>query len=1001
MKIIDVEKQGVLEMDAESFKGINGALEEQKYTSSQPVLSYSPEDLKIMQRMNTRKTYLKNPRFNKYTALPKIAQGMNRLILIVDTMPNVEKEFGIFPEPSVIYFTDYEVGKEFHQTLRIRNKTQHSHRFRLEPVSPNQYSCNFSYCLAKSPIKNNGLIAPGMTCDYTITFLPDSLAYVTFMLNVITETGESFVVPICAQRKAPVLTLPKSLHCGSCRAGFIAHRKWEFHNNGGPGRFMIIKGTENIDPYTMITSIADDLTADEEVVFKDGPFEIYPAYFTMEAMEKKVLHVTYFAKEIDIANTFEEIFERKDEIMIKIGCDNGQILNLPILAVAQTAQLEICKFDDRNNLLTFAKNENDTRGFSLDFGGQNPYAVTSSLIVVKNKTQLKLPFKWIAYDDPGNFEKDIEYNTVARSESIHVLPSKGWILPESETVFEINFSPEKVKKYDVLTNLLICNDLQKLHDSDSIKDEPSLTIRCVGDGLNYNIDVTPPLILISGLIYALEVFYTEIRLRNQSVSKIAFEWFLENLDEAVLDVELSQISGTIPENDSIVIGVHIFAKFPVRLDGNLVCVTGHGMGPEIKIPVKGDIQLRASTIYFNEELVDFGLLPLGSASSRMITVVNTSNYAMSWNIFCYNRDKESIESPNYHIKCVPESGILEPNEKRELDLLYVPLWEQSFRGLLEIKILGISSPGQEQNPLNVDQLAFTAAAIQIKAEVQTPQLHVLNPKNYLTSFVGVSFNWMIMLQNITMLPTKYRWKANESSHIHVEFPNEGGELGGKETREISLKITFLSLGWFPDISLFIEVQDMIYDQGLVRIQLDATVCNTDISMKITGNRGLAMEYTTRQYPGNDGILSHISTAGKNFRFDFGSDCPIFGTRMRSLVIRNMSSARQMYKLWFENFNATLDNEEIVLESKNDSNSANEFKLLKSTPRLKLGFSSKSGQSYINNINKVRSMIQQMQHLLKNGKGAAFNPTPKEGILEPWAELKIDIISYNNLVISYL
>lgn len=911
----------------------------------------------------------------------------------------MNRDQGIFPEPRVVHFTNYEVGKAFFRTLHIRNKTQHSHRFRLEPVSPNQYSHNFTYCLSKSPIKNNGLVAPGMTCSYIITFIPDSLADVTFMLNVMTETGDSFTVPICAQRVAPILTLPNSLHCGPCRAGFIAHRKWEFQNTGGPGRFMIIKGTENIDPYTMIKSIEADLTADEEVVFQDGPFEIYPAYFTMEAMEKKTLHVTYIAKEIDFSSKFEEIFERHDRIMIKIGCDNGQMLELPIVATAQTCRLEICKFESRNTPISFGKNENHPSSFTLEFGGSNPYAVTSSLIVVKNKTQLKLPFKWIAYDNPGNFGKEISYDSIVKSESIQVIPSKGWILPDSETAFEINFSPEKVRKYDVFTDLLICNDLQKSQDIDLNENEVSIQVQCLGEGLHYNVDVSPPMILLSGRIYALEMFYTEIRLRNQSVSNIAFEWFLENLDASVLDIEMTHISGAIPSNETIIIGINIFAKFPIRLDGNLVCVTGHGMGPELKIPIQGDVQLRASTICFDEELVDFGLLALGNACSRRITVVNTSNYAVSWSLFGSNRENESKETPQFHLIYDPKSGILDPHEKQVVDILYVPLWQQSFRGLLECKVIGIWTPGQQQFHSQIIYPPVTASAIQIKAEVQTPQLHVLNPKNYVTAFLGVSFDWTIMLQNITMIPTKYRWRPNQFPNILVVFPDDGGELGGKETREVSLKITFLNLGSFPNISFLIEVEDMVDDQGFVKVELHAAVFNIDVSLKIIGNKGLpSIPYTTRPHEADEGKISHISSAGSQLRFDFGSDCPIFGTRMRSLILRNMSSACQPFKLWFENFTATVDDE--LLEKilpKTPSSNAEKIQLLKSTPRSKLGFSSKSGQNYIDNINKVRIMVQQMQDLLKNGKGAAFNPTPKEGLLEPWAEVKIDIISYNNLV----
>ena len=839
-----------------------------------------------------------------------------------------------------------------------------------------------------------------MTCTYNVNFITDSLTDVTFLLNVSTEMGHSFVVPIYAQRNAPLLTIPSSLHCGPCRAGFIAHRKWEFQNNGGPGKFMIIKGSENVDPYTMIKSIEADLTVDEEVVFQDGPFEIFPAYFTMDTLEKKELHVTYTAKEIDFSNEFEDIFERQDKIMVKIGCDNGQILEMPIVAIAQTCRLEISKFDPRNMPVSFEKSENEAGRFVLNFDKQNSYAVTSSIIVVKNKTRLKLPYKWVSYDNPGNFGEKVDYSSVVKSESIQVIPSKGWIYPEAETLFEINFSPEKVKNYDVLTKLLICNDLQKYQNStESTFEDPSLVIRCLGEGVDYDIGISPPLIFLTSGLYAFEPFSTEIRIVNHSVSKIAFEWFLENIDGTILDVELTQTCGTIPPNETIVIGIQLLAKLPVRVDGNLICVTGHGIGPEIKVPIQGDVQLRTSTICFSEALVDFGLLSLGNSSTKRINLVNTSNNSICWKIFAHNREKETNRNAEYYLKCDPCNGTLQALESCEIELLYVPTWHQSFRGLLECQISANLTPGNGHSMLQVVPSFFTASAIQMKAEVQSPQIQVLNPKNHVTCFIGVSFDWNITLQNLTMLDTSYRWKPVQISNVRVEFPSDGGELEGKETVEVTLKVTFLSLGDFSNISLILDVDEMLYDQGLVRLQLDATVYNIDVAFKVEAKNGLpSIPFTTRaSLNGHASHVAHISSAGNQLNFDFGSDCPIFGTRLRTLIIRNMTSISTTYKLWLENYTATLDVEFINQNLCFTTNNSNELQLLKSTPRSKLGFSSKSGKSYIDNINKVRNMVQEMQALLKNGRGVAFNPTPKEGILEPWAEIRIDIISYNNLV----
>lgn len=88
---------------------------------------------------------------------------------------------------------------------------------------------------------------------------------------------------------------------------------------------------------------------------------------------------------------------------------------------------------------------------------------------------------------------------------------------------------------------------------------------------------------------------------------------------------------------------------------------------------------------------------------------------------------------------------------------------------------------------------------------------------------------------------------------------------------------------------------------------------------------------------------------------------------------------------------------MVLMVKTDSESP---KLLKYTQRDKIGFSSKSGQNYIETMTKFRSVLNQMKQILKDGRGAAFHAVPDTGSIKPWGEVEIKVSSYNNLVGIY-
>ena len=75
-------------------------------------------------------------------------------------------------------------------------------------------------------------------------------------------------------------------------------------------------------------------------------------------------------------------------------------------------------------------------------------------------------------------------------------------------------------------------------------------------------------------------------------------------------------------------------------------------------------------------------------------------------------------------------------------------------------------------------------------------------------------------------------------------------------------------------------------------------------------------------------------------------------------------------------------------------------MLGHTKAAKIGFSSKSGQGYIDSMKKIRHMIQRMQTLLDDGRGAAFHASPAQGVIQPWGEYEVKVTSYNNLVGLY-
>ncbi|VTJ91187.1 Hypothetical predicted protein, partial [Marmota monax] len=66
-----------------------------------------------------------------------------------------------------------------------------------------------------------GMVAPGMTCQYTIQFIPDCLGDFDDFILVETQSTHTLLIPLQARRPPPVLTLSPVLDCGYCLIGGI------------------------------------------------------------------------------------------------------------------------------------------------------------------------------------------------------------------------------------------------------------------------------------------------------------------------------------------------------------------------------------------------------------------------------------------------------------------------------------------------------------------------------------------------------------------------------------------------------------------------------------------------------------------------------------------------------------------------------------------------------------------------------------------------------------
>nr|CBN81993.1 Deleted in lung and esophageal cancer protein 1 [Dicentrarchus labrax] len=173
-----------------------------------------------LQKLKDRHSFLRNPRFLPPNAQQggtslirprtKVGKGMEQQSSADDPVPV------FLAKPSVVVFTDYIVGHVYETTLELKNLTSASRHVRvIPPTTP-----YFPIGLGRFP-SEGGVVAPGMSCKYTVRFAPDSLGDYEDFIVVETQAEHLFVVvffPTTAEKSCQVFTVV----CDNCQVKDIS-----------------------------------------------------------------------------------------------------------------------------------------------------------------------------------------------------------------------------------------------------------------------------------------------------------------------------------------------------------------------------------------------------------------------------------------------------------------------------------------------------------------------------------------------------------------------------------------------------------------------------------------------------------------------------------------------------------------------------------------------------------------------------------------------------------
>uniref|UniRef100_A0A3Q4N0R9 DLEC1 cilia and flagella associated protein n=1 Tax=Neolamprologus brichardi TaxID=32507 RepID=A0A3Q4N0R9_NEOBR len=578
-------------------------VEELQQWKGEPSVKDRAEGWEKLQKLKDRQSFLRNPRF-----LPLNSQQGGTSLIRPRTKGKAEpeskgaKKTPVFlAKPSVVVFTDYSVGNIYETTLELKNVTSSSRHIRVIPPTTPYFSIGLRFP------GEGGVVAPGMSCKYTLRFAPDSLGDYKDFIVVETQTEGPFVVPIEAWRPPPILTLD----CGYCLIGGVKFVEFLCQNVGlSTGTFCIIPKDEW--PASNFRSLARTYFSEQP------PFAVSPSLFVLEPGEATVVEVVFFP------TTAEKSCQ-----VFTVVCDNCQVKDISI-EEGQLIALELVSVSGGEEPPVVGEVRDLTAEHFIRFSPCNPHSVQQKKLVIRNN-HLELPFHWQIMKPnlhpllPGETPDatHIQFH-LATDEVFHVSPSTGILAPCQDQEYLLIFCPKELKDYHSVCQLV-------LRDITSVI---IMEIEVKGSTEPYQILLEPYAIVIPGEIFICTPTSRQFKMWNHSKTFICFQWERINSSCHVIEVEPS--SGRL-ENECFDFSLTVTGGKAENIVTSLVCHIQHHREP---VTLAVEVSFKGPTVTLNVPSIDFGPMRPREQTQTTLLLTNTTQLEASWILESKHQDSQ-------------------------------------------------------------------------------------------------------------------------------------------------------------------------------------------------------------------------------------------------------------------------------------------------------------------------------------------------------------------------
>ncbi|XP_063777866.1 deleted in lung and esophageal cancer protein 1 isoform X2 [Pseudophryne corroboree] len=895
-------------------------------------------------QLEKRHNFLKNPRFLP----PNSLHGGRSLILptkrkesLIPGKNRVTEEHDendlipvFLANPPFVIFSEYDVGQIYEVTVELRNMTAASRHVRVIPPS----TPYFSVGLGKFP-GAGGIVAPGMSCHYTVRFVPDSLADFEDFLLVESQAMYPVLVPIEARRSPPVLTLPRNLDCGPCLVGGVKLIECICRNEGlNRGRFCIMP--KSLWPPANFRSVA--AAGFVELV----PFGIRPAMFELYPGQETIIEVVFFPTSPE---TYSQVFT--------IACDNCQVKDITLTGYGQLLGLELISVSEDTGVSGCDELTDVTDEHLILFQSTNLYSAPKKSIVIRNTTHVQLPFYWQIMKPnlqgllPGE-QADvgkIEF-TADSSTAFTMTPVHGILQPHQDHMFTVTYTPTELIEYHSVAQMV----LRDVPDPPSVEKHPSsfaeleprlndvivLDLELRGTTEPFHLLLEPYAVIFSGKSFIGTTIRKHFMMWNNSKSSIQYEW------ENIITPNIIQIEphyGNIAPSKSCEFELLFTGMQTGFSSENVSCHITHSPEPVV---MHVEATFKGPSVSIIVPSLDLGLIKLGNRSISILTIENKSPLAAHWRIHesraCLTERGE--EESQFYFS--PESGELQPLGTAHMSVIFKPLCCQRLETVLELEVE--NSDG---------------SYLPVTADVQVPQVCLLSSSLVFTKiYLEVPVKSTIKMFNQGQLPAKFSWSPLLASHSSVcaaSVSPSSGVLGPNKEAEMCVTLILHTLDEVKDLPMCCLVEDM--KEPLV----------------LTVNAKAQGLYVSYSLPTVGESRSETSPPSpEELLLDFGSDVVLQSTVKRTLVLTNHSGISAPFSLQAAYFTG-------ILTPQVPQTTTAKLSLIQKTARV------------AEQIAK-RAEADLRTSILSDGRGAAFIPQPSCGTLGPFQQISIDVTAYNNM-----